>query len=131
MKKAKTIKDALTRTQLKAAIVKLLGLLDKARNGPMCRIHGNHPGQLAYHLIPQQRGDAARFIEENVVWACRKANFGEMMNRSLYDQKHIDLFGEARINRIKAEARKIKKYTMYDLRMLRFAIALEIEQASI
>lgn len=129
--KKKSIKNIVSRKELKDSIVHMLGLIDRAINGPTCRIHqkeGFHSGEVPYHLIPQQRGDAARFIEENVVWACRNANYGEMMNRSLYDQKHIDLFGKERIDRIKAIARTTKKYSTADLILLKHLTQERLEK---
>lgn len=134
MKKLKSIKSVVSRKELKDSIVHMLGLIDRAINGPSCRIHtlqqgfGFHSGQVAYHLIPQQRGDAARFLEENVVWACRDANYGERMNRSLYRQKHIDLFGKERIERIESLARSIKKYSTADLILLKHLTQERLEK---
>lgn len=69
------IRKALKRTRIsqvsdkgaiKAEIVRLLGLLDMKKNGKLCRFHKDHPGDTACHIVPQQRGDAARFDPENV-----------------------------------------------------------------
>ncbi len=122
-----TIKKVIDRTALKEAIVHLLGLLDAKLNGSECRIHGGHKGEVAYHLIPQKRGDAARFVPENVVWACHDANFGEKNNRDLYRHKHIQIFGKARVERIEAISRGIRKYSNEELLELRDQIKAQIE----
>ena len=101
--------DQIGRTDLKKKIVTALGHLDRKINGNSCRIHGAPcVGSLAYHLLPQHRGDAFRFIEKNVVWACRRANYGEVMNRSDYADKHEQIFGAPHIQAIKDEAARIK-----------------------
>ena len=116
------------RGPLKKQIVRLLGLLDRKRNGPLCRLMdecpqtkniGYHNGDTSYHLVSQGRGDAARFDPEGVIWTCGPANFGEMMNRSLYREKAITLFGRERIERLEHIAKTTKKYSMADLLTLR------------
>ncbi len=125
------------RGALKASIVTLLGLLDRKLNGPQCRLGhlcpayrdiGPHHGQVGYHLIPQKRGDAARFLRENVVWACSRANLGEVNNRDLYAKHHEILFGVARMARLWAISRTIKQYTDAELRELRAEIKAELEK---
>lgn len=117
-----------SRGAIKTAIVRLLGLLDMKKNGKWCRYEsycpafrrtGAHAGDTATHLCPQMRGDAARFMPENVVWGCAAANYGEVMNRSLYRDIHIKLFGKDRIEAIEAVARTTRKYTTADLIELR------------
>lgn len=125
-----SIKQLPSKKGLKANIVRLLGLLDKKRNGSLCRICQKRMGILAYHLVPQQRGDAARFIEANVVWACGPCNFGEMMNRSLYREKHIIIFGKERIERLEEIARTMRKYELAELLELRREIREKIEAPS-
>jgi len=103
------VADTASRTSVKAKIVRALGLLDRQRNGNSCRIHGAPcVGGVAYHILPQMNGDAFRFIEENVIWACNQANRGEQMNRDLYAQKHRQIFGDAYIQAIRDEAARIK-----------------------
>ena len=116
------------RSEVKKAIVHLLGLLDAKRNGKVCKIHLNHPGEVAYHLVPQQRGDAARFDPDNVVWACRAANSEEVNNRSLYREKHIRLFGRDRIERLEEIARKTVQFGTQYLLELRDRIKKELEK---
>jgi len=117
---------------IKAQIVRLLGLLDRKKHGPACRLMPECPnkkyhfGTLAYHIVPAQRGDATRFFTENVVWACRQANYGEVMNRSLYREKHIKVFGRERVERLEALAREIRHYTRAELLELREKLKQEL-----
>lgn len=115
---------------VKKDLVTLLGLLDRKKNGPDCRIHGGHPGQCGYHIFPQMLGDAYRFIPENVVWACFPANRGEQLNRSLYAEKHVEIFGQERLDLIRAKAKEFKesgkKYSLADLIELRKSIKEEL-----
>jgi hypothetical protein len=90
--------------ELKKKIVHQLGLRDKRLNGDSCRIHrkkcsGPYCG---YHLVPQARGGMARLDPRGVVYACTAANRGEQMNRSLYREKHVEIFGEALILELEA-----------------------------
>jgi 5-methylcytosine-specific restriction endonuclease McrA len=118
------------RTALKEQIVRLLGLLDMKVNGRHCRIHGEPcVGEVAYHLIPQKRGDAARFVPENVVWACSRANFGENMNRDLYRHKHVLIFGKVRIEKLEEISRTQRKYSTVELVALKNKIRADIESA--
>lgn len=103
------------RKDVKDAIVTELGRRDMLINGTTCRIHGHHRGELAYHLTPQSRGDAARFIPENVVWACAAANDGERWHRTLYREKHIAIFGIERVERIEAISRTHVHFSDADL----------------
>lgn len=123
-KKPTKLSQISTRGAIKAQIVHELGLLDRKLHGPYCRLAtecpkfkkvGYHAVEVAYHLIPQMRGDAARFLAKNVVWACSDANQGERLNRSLYDDKHIKVFGAARIAEIKEVAREIADFSDADL----------------
>ena len=113
----------------------LLGWLDRKVNGPLCRLGalcpayariGIHHGQCGYHLVPQQTGDGAMFIAENVVWACNAANFGEKNNRTLYRMKHITVFGHDRIERIEAAAQAGAKYSTAELLMMREQIKTKL-----
>lgn len=119
------------RTTLKSQIVRLLGLRDRDLNGNWCRMipecpnKAHHAGSLAYHLVPAQRGDSTRFVPENVVWACSQANYGEVMNRSLYRDKHITLFGHERMERLEALARETRQYTRTELVELRDSLKTE------
>ena len=124
------IGDLASKGDMKKKIVRVLGLLDRKTNGNGCRIHpGEHAGTLAYHLIPQQRGDAARFLPENVVWACRGANFGELKNRSLYREKHCAIFGRAAIERIESIAMGTAHFSSADLRAMFEVVRFELEAA--
>lgn len=133
--KTRKIGHLIKRGPLKASIIRLLGLLDRNKNGNACRLGREcptktpHPGFLAYHLVPAMRGDSTRFIEENVVWACSEANYGEVMNRSLYRQKHVDLFGKDLIERLEATAREMRQYKMSELLELRASLKSQLESA--
>lgn len=126
-------KRLIKRGVLKSQIIRLLGLMDRMKRGNACRIIPEcpvkvpHPGTLAYHLVPAQRGDATRFIPENVVWACSSANYGEVMNRSLYRQKHVDLFGKDLIEGLELKAREVRQYKMSELLELRAALKAQLE----
>jgi 5-methylcytosine-specific restriction endonuclease McrA len=118
------------RTAIKEQIVRLLGLLDRRINGNNCRIHGEPcVGEVAYHIVPQKRGDAARFIPENVVWACSRANYGENMNRDLYRHKHVLLFGKVRVELLETISRTKKKFSTAELVELRDQIKADVESA--
>lgn len=124
---------AISRGTLKAQIIRLLGLRDRLLHGPFCRImpecptKAAHFGTLAYHLVPAQRGDATRFVPENVVWACSAANYGEVMNRSLYREKHITIFGRERMERLEAMAREVRQFKMNELLEMRNNLKKEME----
>ena len=83
-----------------------LGVIYRDRHlGPMCRICGNRPWVVAYHIVPKQRGNAVRWVLSNIVLACTNCNYGEMRNRSLYRDKHIVIFGKEYVERIEQVAR--------------------------
>lgn len=124
----RSLKSAQKRGPLAKKIVRLLGLLDRKKNGPFCRIHGSPClGTLAYHLIPQSRGDSTRFLPEAVIWACRGANFGEHHHRSLYRDKHIAIYGKEYIEALEAKAREIVHLKMWELRELHDRIKTQVE----
>lgn len=133
------MKRLIKRGPIKAEIVHLLGLLDRKNSGPFCRLDvfcptwpaGKHHGEVAYHIVPQQRGDAARFIPENVVWACAAGNFGEKMNRSLFRDKHIGRWGKDLVERLEAIARTTRKYSMADLLELREDLRKKLSSAKL
>lgn len=116
------------RGDIKEDIVHLLGLLDRKEHGPLCRLGsecprwkriGPHNGEVAYHLIPQKRGDAARFLRKNVVWACRDANEGERHNRDLYREKHVRIFGRDVVESIEVISRTTADFSTADLLEIR------------
>ena len=134
--KMRLLGDLIRKGPLKEQIVRMLGLLDRKLNGPRCRLGilcpayariGPHNGDRAYHIEPQQRGDAARFVPENVIWTCNAANYGEYRNRNAYSEKHIALFGEERIARIKAIAKTTRQYPKWELLELRRSLRLKLE----
>ena len=138
-KAAKSIARLSGRKSIKDAIVRLLGLLDMKRNGKWCRYAsycpafrrlGPHAGDTACHVVPQMRGDSSRFFPANVIWGCRAANYGEVMNRSLYRDIHVQLFGREYVERIEELARKTRKYTTAELVDLRNDLRKQISTAS-
>lgn len=108
-----------TTKSLKAKLTELWGVYvkmrDKTKHGPLCRICGRRPGAVAYHLVPKQRGNAVRWLLENGVLACSPCNYAEHMNRSLYRDKHVALFGKEFIESIEIKARTVVKYSAPDL----------------
>lgn len=123
-------KKHLDRKAIKDQIVRLLGLLDMYRFGKACRIFKDRPGEVGYHLVPQQRGDAARFLPENVVWASAAANDGERLNRSLYREKHVAIFGKNRVEAIEAVARRKADFSTATLLELRSLVQDIVKMAS-
>lgn len=123
-KKCKTRK--IKRGALKSQIVRLLGLIDRKINGPICRFHKDHQGDTSCHIVPQSRGDAARFEPDNVYWGCRAANYGEFRHRSLYRQYHIDIFGKETVERLEEIAKGFKQYSHKELMVLRDKLKLNL-----
>lgn len=115
------------RKPIKDRIVTLLGLLDKKLHGPLCRLGvlcpkwarlGPHNGEVGYHVIPQQRGDAAKFFPPNVKWCCAASNRGESLNRSLYRDKHVAAFGQQFVEQIESLARTMIEYSDAELQAI-------------
>lgn len=122
--RTRPIKSLSKRGEIKKAIVRTLGLISAKKHGPYCRYGpycprtkkiGMHKGDTACHVIPQMRGDAARFIPENVIWGCRDSNYGEKMNRSLYREIHIKILGRYYVESIEAAAGGIRQYPTHEL----------------
>lgn len=87
----------------------LWGLAIKLRDkkvSPLCRICAIRYADTAYHIVPKQRGNAIRWLLENGTFSCTPCNFGEQMNRSLYRDKHIVIFGKDRVEAIELIARQ-------------------------
>lgn len=112
---------------LKKKIVHQLGLRDRRLNGPLCRIHrAKCEGPfVGYHLVPQARGGLARLEPRGVVWACSRANRGEQMNRSLYREKHVELFGEPLVLELEALAKVPDHRTRPELEAMLAALVAE------
>ena len=96
----------------------------------MCRICFKRPGNVAYHLIPKQRGHGVRWLVENGVLACSQCNFGEMINRASYRDKHIFLFGKDRVEGIEKVASesvgmKVDRFSVFS------ALSLELKKIGI
>jgi len=133
--KRQKIHRPIKRGPLKAQIVRLLGLLARKANGPLCALdeecpdakNGAHFGTLAYHITPAGRGDSVRLCPDAVVWACRAANYGEFRHRSLYRDKHIKIFGKDRVEMLEALAREVRHYTMAELLEMRDNLRKQLE----
>ena len=132
----KPVRSIIKTGDLKANIVRLLGLLDRKINGPLCRLGpecpqypkvGPHNGECAYHIVPAGRGGKSRFLPLNVIWACCAANCGEKWHRSLYFQKHIRVFGADRMARIEEAANITADYSRAELFELREQIKARLE----
>jgi hypothetical protein len=131
-------KRKIKRGSLSRQIVRLLGLLDKKKNGPLCRLGelcpqfpkiGHHYGELGYHIIAQSRGGEARFHPSNVVWACGPANCGEHYHKGLYREKHVALWGEEFVKGLEAMAKVAADYSMSQLLELRENLKAQVEGA--
>lgn len=121
--KARSLWGAVSQTRVRAQLWEVFALFiklrDKRINRGLCRICGKRPIEVAYHLVPQQRGDATRYREDNVVGACCGCNYGEVRNRSLYREKHIDLFTRDHIERLEKIAREAVQLSTAQLVELR------------
>ena len=128
------IRRAVSRSTLKKQIIRLLGLLAAKKNGKQCQMGAEcpnkapHLGTLSYHIVPAQRGDFIRFFPANVIWACVAANYGEVRNRSLYqDVKHVNVFGREFIETLKLLARNVVHYSTAELWEMRERLKKELE----
>lgn len=108
-----------TRTMLRKKLDGLWSMYIKKRDmyrlGHMCRICGKAGGAIAYHIVPKQRGDAVRWLKENGVLACTGCNYGEVMRRADYRDKHVALFGRELVEGIEEKARRGAKFSRADL----------------
>lgn len=82
-----------------------------------CRICATAEGTVAYHIIECGRLSTA-FLEENIVLACKPCNYGEFINRRLYRQKHIEIFGKEFYEWLERRSKDIWKRSAYELRNL-------------
>lgn len=103
-------------------------LRGKALYGPMCQICAERPAEVGYHLVPKQRGYAIRWLLEAGIAACSPCNLGEMMNRSLYREKHIKIFGLELIEGLEAIAAKKVHFSIPDLRDTATSLRLKIKE---
>lgn len=93
---------------------------DRRLYGPNCRVCGWRPGTTAFHLVPKQRGFAIRWELENGVLSCAPCNGSEFWNRSLYQDVRLPaIFGKEFMDRLKAKATTIIKFSMPDLLEIR------------
>ncbi|MDE2098434.1 MAG: hypothetical protein KGL39_14370 [Patescibacteria group bacterium] len=128
-KKPKRLKFWSSKGKIGEIIVRNLGILDRLYNGDECRIHQgqHHPGSLAYHIIPQAYGNAARFERDNVVWACLGANNWERNFRGHRTRAvHVALFGAPRIERLEKLSDTMRQFTLADLREILTKVRKEI-----
>jgi hypothetical protein len=117
-----------TKGAIKEKIVRILGLLDRKYNGPLCRygLHcpaykrlGVHNGDSACHLEPAKRGDAVRLNRKAVVWACHSVNFWEKEHRgTTVDRVHNEAFGIERMTEVRALERMEAHFSESDLRSM-------------
>lgn len=121
-----------SRAILRAKLDSLWGffirLRDKMLHGPWCRICTLEYGEVAYHLIPKQRGDAVRWLPENGVLACSSCNYGEMVRRADYRDKHVKLFGKELIEGLEEKARRWAKFSRSDLAAMADDLRRSIER---
>lgn len=112
-----------SRSRVRAALWEVFSLFvrtrDKRHFGGRCRIgeacHGLGTVEVAYHIVPQQRGDATRYDEDNVVGACRRCNRGEQLNRSKYREVHVRVFGRELVGQLEDKARRVVKLSTAEL----------------
>lgn len=107
------------RAQLDALWSLAVRLRDRRAHGPLCRLGCGRIAVLGYHLVPKQRGDSIRWLLENGVAACSNCNGAELLNRSLYREKHVQIFGRDLIERLEEIAREKVQFKMPDLVALR------------
>lgn len=121
--KAKTLWGAVSRSavrqQLWDAFAMFIKIRDKRKYGGLCLICGKRPIQVAYHIVPAQRGDSTRYDELNVVGACAPCNCGEQWHRSLYREKHCQIFGRDTIEALEDKAREVVQLSTAELVALR------------
>lgn len=86
---------------------------DRKAHAGRCVICRVRPADVAYHIVPKQRGHHVRWLLENGCASCSDCNFGEVMNRSMYRSKHISIFGRDLVERIEDMPRK--KFSLQDL----------------
>lgn len=100
---------------------------DTRMTGGLCRICGVRQIEVGYHLLPRQH-DSTRWNLENGVGACCACNRGEQMNRLTYREKHIVLFGAAKMAYLEREARTIAKFSMADLERIYEDLKKELQK---
>lgn len=120
---------ATARQRLRARLDTLWSLVIRKRDnratGGLCRICGTRKIECAYHITPRS-ADATRWDLENGVGACHACNYGEQQNRLAYREKHVVLFGAAKIEYLESASRKIVRFSMADLQEIYDNIAQEL-----
>lgn len=126
---------AVTKKALDDLWATFIKLRDRLRYGDVCRVRKarmcSGRGEVAYHLVPKQRGDAVRWDLENGVLACSACNGGESANRDLYADYHVELFGKELIDGLKARSRTLVKFSRVDLWSIAEGIRTEIGRVRI
>lgn len=96
------------RKQLWDDVSKIVRARDAKRNGGRCLIgaacRGSGQIEVAYHIVPQVRGDSTRYDLENIVGSCCRCNQGENWHGSLYRAHHLRIFGREWVERLEARA---------------------------
>lgn len=93
----------------------IIRLRDKILYGPLCRCCGKNAGTVACHIVPKQRGKAIRWRLDNGYLGCSGCNWGEMINRSLWRDKHVAMFGRDKIEELEEASRKKAKFWISQL----------------
>ena len=101
-------------------------LRDKRKNAGRCLICRKNPIEVCYHLIPRGRY-ITRWDPSAAVGGCPPCNFGEKMNRLLYRQKHIDIFGKDFYEALEEKSRQLAKFSVDDLRNMVAEIRVKLE----
>lgn len=119
-----------TRTTVRAQLDHLWSLVirrrDRIANAGYCLICRVRPIQVAYHIVPRA-DDTTRWDLENGVGACCECNYAEQMNRLKYRYKHIEIFGEKKIDMLEKKSRGMAKFSLADLISMRDALKAKLE----
>ncbi len=119
------------RQRLRAKLDALWSLVVRKRDtrmtGGLCRICGVRAIEVGYHIVPRG-ADATRWDLENGVGACHNCNRGEQMNRLAYREKHVVLFGPAKMEHLEWKARQVAKFSTADLEQIYEALKLELSK---
>ena len=78
---------------------------DRQKYGPLCRYGCGRVGVVAAHVVPKQFGHWIRWDLTNGMLACTNCNLGEVLNRTKYRMRHVDMFGSKMIDGLERKAR--------------------------
>lgn len=119
------------RQRLRARLDALWSLVVRKRDaratGGLCRICGVRAIEVGYHLVPRG-ADATRWNLENGVGACHNCNRGEQMNRLAYREKHVVLFGVAKMEYLERESRRLARFSTEDLERIYDDLKKELQK---